>query len=135
MNVSRTIQLKDAIGYPDPVPDGASSFVFRVDGFAVEASDLPGGILRLVCPLDASGEELPQLADWATGRILRDDATLSVSPSGEPFLWREIPAGTGPDALRRAFETFLDACDWWRARLDERSSRETARFPEVVIRP
>ncbi len=127
-------RLKTAIGYPDGVPDGASSFVFRVDGAEVQATESDDALL-LVYNLDAQDDDLPQLADWAVGRMLREDAALSVTNAGRPFLWQEVPSKSGAAALRRCFETFMDSCDWWRARLEERSGDGAPHFPDVYIRP
>jgi len=135
VKISRPAQLKDAIEYPDPVPADATSFVFRVDGNEIEAVEVPGGALRLLFRLEADVQDLPRLADWAAGRILRDEATLSVTSSGQPFLWQEVPATADAAALRRAFETFLDACDWWIDRLEDRTDGQPVHFSEVLIRP
>jgi hypothetical protein len=128
--------LQNAIGYPEGIPDGAESFTFRVDGQDIEASATPGGAVRLVFRLDAADDDLPRLADFASGRILRDSAVLSVVPGGKPFLWQDIPPASDPDALRKPFEAFLDSCDWWRARLDgDATGTEMPHFSEVLIRP
>ncbi len=126
--------MAEAVGYPDKVPADASSFVFRVDGAEVKAFSLEGAV-RLVYEIDADEDDLPTLADWAVGRMMREEAVLAAASSGKPFLWREISAKADDAELRRFFETFLDSCDWWRARMDERKSGGAPRFPSVMIRP
>ena len=154
-------KLAEAIGYPDRVPGGVVSFAFRVDGMEVIAEETDG---RLVLSLALTGDEtlVPALASYAAGRMLREDATLafgsledlksgslegeaSKPPNLQPskllgsatFLWQDAPAGADAHALRRLFETFMDSCDWWRARVDAlRGGSETAPVPEtMMIRP
>ena len=128
-------RLAEAIGYPDEVSEGASSFVFRVDGAEIRAS-VAGGVARLVCDLGAEEADLPALADYAVGRMLREEAVLAASPTGGgPFLWQETPESAGAQALRRFFESFLDSCDWWRARVTDLGSDEEPGMREIVIRP
>ncbi len=127
-------RLGTAIGYPDRIPAGASSFTFLVDGMEVRSVEADG-VLRLSHALEASADDLPFLADWAVGRMMRDEAALAVSPSGEPFLWDEAPAGCDDAALKRVFEMFMNSCDWWHQRLEERSGDGAPRFPDVLIRP
>ena len=128
-------RLAKAIDYPDEVPDGASSFVFRVDGAEIRASSAEG-VVRLVHDLGADDSDLPALADYAVGRMLREEAVLAAPPSeGSPFLWQEAPASAGAPALRRFFESFMDSCDWWRARVTDLGSEEEPTINEIVIRP
>ena len=120
-------RLAKAIDYPDEVPDGASSFVFRVDGAEILASSEEGSV-RLVHDLGAKDSDLPALADYAVGRMLREEAVLAAPPSeGSPFLWQEAP--------RRFFESFMDSCDWWRARVTDLGSESDPAIHEIVIRP
>lgn len=138
-------RLIEAIDYLERAPGGAASFVLQVDGGEIAATETDGK-LRLVCRLtddaDATSASLPRLAEYAAGRIMREEATLAFGSldvwtfgrlEGSPaplsskhpnaqtsqtcFLWREIPAGADAHTLRRAFEAFCDSCDWWRARL------------------
>lgn len=126
--------MAEAIGYPDKVPDDVLSFVFRIDGAEIKAFS-SGESVRLVCEIDAGEDDLPALADWAVGRMLREEATLAAAPSGKPFLWQEASAKADGPSLRRFFEKFLDSCDWWRARAEEKESGGAPRFPSVMIRP
>ena len=128
-------RLAEAIDYPDEVPEGAASFVFRVDGAEIRASSAEG-VVRLVYNLGAEDSDLPALADYAVGRMLREEAVLAAAPTGgSPFLWQEAPGSAGAQALRRLFESFMDSCDWWRARVEGTREKERAEFPEMMIRP
>ena len=117
-------RLAKAIDYPDEVPDGARSFVFRVDGEEILASSGEGSVRR-VHDLGAKDSDLPALADYAVGRMLREDATLACDRVGA-FLWQETSETSDAHALRRFFETFCDSCDWWRARLEPTADRGDA---------
>lgn len=131
-------RLAEAIEYPDGVPAGAPAFAFRADGREVEAGETPEG--RLVLRLLLSDDEslLPALAGYAPARMLREEAVLAADASGA-FLWQDAPAAADSRTLRRLFETFMDACDWWRARVDERTGHGAeagARdMPDFIIRP
>ena len=54
-------RLIDAVGYPERAPDGAVSFVLRVDGADVLAEER-GGRLRLSLALPTGEGRLAQLA-------------------------------------------------------------------------
>lgn len=118
----------EAIGYPDRAPDGALSFALRVDGAEIHAEEADGRLL--LCYAISDDESiLPALAQYATGRMLREGATLSFGEPGlsapqpqrgaapSAFLWQEAPAGASAGELRRLFEKFMDSCDWWRERV------------------
>jgi len=108
-------RLAEAIGYPERASAGAASFTFQVDGCEILASEA-GGALRLVCRLTDDAAQFPRLAEYAAGRMLREDATLACDQSGA-FLWQETSAAGDAQALQRLFETFCDSCDWWLARV------------------
>ena len=127
-------RLAEAIGYPERVPDGASSFTFRVDGAEILAEGADGRIV-LSCVLTGDDSLLPTLAQYAAGRMLKEDAMFSfgqpgLSASSLPatakagdarsaaFIWQDAPADADVRGLRRLFESFLDSCDWWRNRTD-----------------
>lgn len=126
--------LARAIGYPEEVPSDADSFVFSVDGGRVEAS-VGRGRLVLVRELGASGDvDLAQLAGYAAGRVLREEAVLAYDPGDDRvILWQDIPADADAGVLRRFFEVFAASCDWWLARVDEAGA--VASVPEMMIRP
>lgn len=107
-----------AISYPDRLDTGAVRLVLRVDEAEYDVEQLEKA-LRISLQLKTTEDELSQLAQYAPGRMYRDDAVLAASPDGEGFLWQDIPAAAGEDEQRHAFESFLDACDWWRERLAE----------------
>ena len=137
-------RLAKAIGYPDRVPDDVFSFTFRSDGVEISAEEADG---RLVLSYALSDDEgiLPTLATYAAGRMLKENAVLSygnhqtIKPSNDQtFLWQDASADADAHELLRLFETFMDSCDWWRARVDAlRGSGTTeASMPEtVMIRP
>ena len=125
-----------AIGYPERVPDGALAFVFRVDGGEVHAS-VSGGRIVLAYKVAENPERLPSLASYAAGRMLREDAVLAFGELGGSqcaFVWQDAPETSDERALARLFETFMDSCDWWRARVED-SGPETSEIPAMMIRP
>lgn len=126
-------RLAKAIGYPDRVPDGAVSFTFRVDGAEIAAYEADGRIV-LSCALSGEESDLPLLATWAAGRMLRENAVLAYGDS-MAFIWQDESADADPHVLLRLFETFADSCDWWRTRLEERRGGTTPIREEMVIRP
>ena len=128
-------RLIDAVGYPERAPRGALSFTLQVDGADVLAEER-GGRLRLSLKLAAGEALLPKFAAFAAGRMLREEAALSVDGDRGPFLWQDAPSSANAHALARLFETFMDSCDWWRARVEERSGEEERTQPELyMIRP
>jgi len=138
-------RLLAAVDYPDSPPPGARSFALQVDGGCVFAEET-GGRLRLARRLTDDPAEWPGLAACAPGRILREEATPAVGqvpgdPSGKPacFLWQDAPASADAHGLARLLETFLDSCDWWRARTAEgRRAGGDGALPgpaETIIRP
>ena len=127
-------RLLEAVGYPERASGGATSFTLQVDGGEIVAVET-GNALRLVCRLMDDAAELPRLAEYAAGRMLREEATLACDREGA-FLWQEIPAAADAHDMQRGFETFCDSCDWWRARLEGgRDESPPSQFPEMMIRP
>ena len=129
-------RLLRVIGYPDRAPEAALSFTLLVDGVEIVASE-EGGMLRLVCRLTDDAAHLPRLAEYAAGRLLREDAVLAFDQrSGAAILWREVDGSADERTLQRAFEEFADSCDWWRERIDmQGGAQEASVFPEMMIRP
>ena len=99
---------------------------------------------------------IPMLAAYAAGRMLREDAVLAYgrwskvrklkvesleSDSRLPdfqistFLWQDAPEDSDDRTLVKLFETFVDSCDWWRARVEERRKGDAVEISEAVIRP
>ena len=128
-------QLLKSIGYPEQAPDGADSFTLFVDGGEIVAQANGRG-LRLMCSLTDDESQLPRLAGYAAGRMLREDAVLSCGRQGA-FLWQDIPPNSDRMEMQRNFEVFADACDWWRARLSETDGggEASSPFAEMMIRP
>ena len=142
-------RLIEAIGYPERAPAGALSFTLQVDGADVLAEERSGR-LRLTLSLSDDENLFPKFAAYAAGRMLREEATLAVgeraagsnsaaaqSSAGQTlFIWQDVPASAGGHALARLFETFMDSCDWWRARVEEQNGSVERTTPELfMIRP
>ena len=137
-------RLMTAIGYPERMSYGSVPLTIRVDGAVVAVEEMDG---RLVLSCGLSDEEtlLPALAAYAAGRMLKEDAALAYgsisggTPSvSQAFLWQDVSADADAHDLIRFFETFMDSCDWWRARVDSLRGNETAgsSVPEaMMIRP
>ena len=126
-------RLAGAIGYPDAVPAGATEFVLKVDGAEMRAHE-EGGRLILEQALEAADDQVVQLAEYAAGRILREEAVLAWDPTkGTPILWQGIAATATDDQLKRFFEVFAASCDWWRARTE--AAPESVSIPTMMIRP
>ncbi len=132
-----------AIGYPDKVESDGASAALLVDGASVFCEDRGN---RLVLSFDlgeeASGTSLPRFAQYAAGRILKEDAVLAYGRLGAKetcFLWQDAPADAAPGELLRFFETFLNSCDWWRERCGGRAESSEGLPPSpdktMMIRP
>lgn len=129
-------RLVAAIGYPERISGNGVSSVLRVDGMEVSAEEADRRI-RLSYVLTDDEALLPTLATYAAGRMLKEEAALSYG-DGRAFLWQDAPADADARVMLRLFETFMDSCDWWRARVDAlRGNAEVAvAVPEtMMIRP
>ena len=126
-------RMAEAIGYPDRMSEGALLATLRVDGAEVTAA-VTGERLVLSQRLTDDADKLPLLAGYAAGRMLREEAVLAYG-DGAAFLWQDVSARAGDQALVRLFESFMDSCDWWRARVEGTREKERAEFPEMMIRP
>lgn len=127
-------RLASTIGYPQVVPADSVDFAFKVDDGEVRALDLDK---RLVLTREISREvdDLPRLAAYSAGRMLREDATLYWDERcGAAMLAQEILATATSHELKVFFETFADSCDWWLARTAAEPVKSSS-FPEMVIRP
>ena len=124
-----------AVGYPEKASDGATSFPLLVDDGEVLVR-AEAGRLVLSRVLSREAEDLPRLASFVPGRMLREEAVLAAEPApdGAAFLWRELPADASPAAMQHAFESFCDSCDWWLDRITEFSAPEPE-IPPMMIRP
>lgn len=132
MNVLGRLAL--AISYPQAVPADTVDFTFKVDDGDVRALDFEKRLV-LMREISREEEDLPRLASYSAGRMLREDAILYWDErAGAAILTQEIPASAEAHELKVFFETFADSCDWWLARTEAKSVN-TASFPEMVIRP
>lgn len=128
-------RLATAIGYPEEVPAGARAFMFLVDGREVEATEEKDR-LRLSWRLPRAEEDggLVRLAEYAAGRMLKEEAVLAWDPMADAaVLWQDISVRTGDALLRRFMEVFLMSCDWWAARVED--AAVVSHMPEMVILP
>lgn len=125
--------MAEAIGYPDRMSEGTLLATLRVDGAEVTAA-VTGERLVLSQRLTDDADKLPLLAGYAAGRMLKEEAVLAYG-DGAAFLWQDVSARAGDQALVRLFESFMDSCDWWRARVEGTREKERAEFPEMMIRP
>lgn len=123
----------ELIGYPERVPEGAVSFVFKVDDDPVEVRTKAGALLfKWMLPENAPVE---RIAEFAAGRILRDQAVVAWDSFRErAMLWQRTRKGAGDAALVEAFRVFLGSCDWWKRCVAE-LVRPKATLAEIVIRP
>ena len=126
-------RLLAAIGYPERIPNADGLFTLRVDGKEVFVEESAGRIV-LSAVLTEEESMLPTLAAYAAGRMLREEATLAFG-KGNIFLWQDAPTDADDRALVRLFESFIDSCDWWRARVEERGKGDAVEISEAVIRP
>ena len=129
-------RLLVAIGYPERTSKGSVAFTLRVDGVEVVAEEMDERLV-LLCSLSDDETLLPTLATYAAGRMLKENATLAYG-NHSAFLWQDVPANADSHALLRLFETFMDSCDWWRARIDAlrgNGPAETSAPETMVIRP
>ena len=126
-------RLAEAIGYPDRVPEGSLLATLRVDGAEVSAA-VTGDRLVLSQRLTDDAEKLPTLAGYAAGRMLREEVVLAYG-NGAAFLWQDAPTDAEDRVLVRLFESFMDSCDWWRARVEGLDGEGKSEFPEMMIRP
>ena len=124
-----------SVGYPDRAPEGTSAFTLRVDGMEVLAEERDG---RIVLSYSVSDDDslLASLARYSAGRMLREEAALTWDNGA--FLWQEVPAGASQSEMARAFERFMDSCDWWRERVDALHGGKAsadASIESMMIRP
>lgn len=127
-------RLALAVGYPQTVPADGLEFTFTVDDGEVRALDLEKRIV-LMREISRDAEDLPRLASYSAGRMLREDAALYWDERiGAAVLAQEIPASATSHELKVFFEAFADSCDWWLARTAAEPVKSSS-FPEMVIRP
>ena len=137
MSVSAIDRLGEAIGYPDRIPDGVSSFTFRVDGMEIVA-ETSGGRLILRHMLTEDEGLFARLAGFAAGRMLKEAAVLAAErpDGGGLFVWQDASSDASAHDLLRLFETFCASCDWWRERVESVGGVQPQFGPEqMVMRP
>lgn len=131
---SKIKNLAFVLNYPEEIPEDAHDCVFWVDGLQIHAMEQSRGILlRFFLP--CSEEQLSDLATFAAGRILREEAVLAWDYQGSRlFLWRELSGLTDEHVIRQDFEDFVDSCEWWYARCSEKEVPQSV-LPDILIRP
>ncbi|MBR0459987.1 MAG: type III secretion system chaperone [Victivallales bacterium] len=137
MSTSGIGRLARAIGYPDEIPSGVSTYALKVDDGEIVVAEMDGRLLlqAILAPCGENDSLLETLAGYAAGRILREEAVLAYDPQSDSvMLWQPAPAEADAMALREFFERFAASWDWWRARVQEILSPKPT-FPEVMIRP
>ena len=126
-------RLAEAVGYPERVPEGAMSFTFKVDDEPVRTRVLDGRlVMEWRFPAEAPAE---RLATHATGRILREEATVAWDPAAErAVLWQSAAKGADAAGLKKSFSDFLNSRDWWQDRVKELSAPK-ASLTDMIITP
>lgn len=140
--MSAIASLAAAIEYPESVPTDATTFTFTADGRDIVVREAGGRVVleyvlwREPVERDELTDRVPcELASYAAGRVLREEAALAWDPTRlAAILWQDAPASFPPEKLKRLFEVFAVSCDWWAARLEE-STAPAEIFPEMMIRP
>ena len=143
-------RFRDA-GIPDPETDSALllSFLTGLEPLRLRLdtdTELPPGILRnydalvgrrlvLSRVIDREDNDLSQLAIFAAGRILKEEAVLAWDERASVcILWQDVSDNADGAELTHFFEAFMDSCDWWLARAVELNA-PPVHFPDIVIRP
>lgn len=130
-------KLCAAIGYPqDDVFQDGNAFVLKVDGEDIRVL-VQSNRYVFSCIIAREEEDssiLATLAEYATGRILKEEAVLAWDETEDAvILWQDVPLNASSASLRRVFELFLTSCDWWLSRVQNDSV--VSSFPEMMIRP
>ena len=141
-------RLLAAIGYPDRMSEFSAPYILRVDGMEVFAEEIDG---RLVLSYALTDDEslVASLAAYAAGRMLKEDAVLAYGGVGvaasrqdaktssrQAFIWQDAPADSDDHGMLRLFETFMDSCEWWRARVDalnEGGGAQSTSAPDAMV--
>ena len=114
-------RLTKAIGYPtepERTADGVAALT--VDDGTVQVRTFRGRTVLWRSLGVSDGDTLRDLAGYASGRILKEEAVLAWDPeAGEAVLWQELPATEDEGRLQSVFELFCASCDWWLERCEE----------------
>ena len=90
---------------------------------------------ELLASIDRNEKDLPQLAAYAAGRILKEEAVLAWDERlSACIIWQELEDKADSAQLTHFFEEFTHSCDWWVVRAGELNAPPVV-FPDIVIRP
>ncbi len=128
------------VRYPEAEasPDGRTTLVF--DGQPVLFHE-ERGVLTLQMELpplpdeaDKRHETLLNLASYAMGRSLKDDAVLSYDTAKKTLLlWQTLKGVIDDETLVSTVETFLATGEWWRQRLQGPQAVQSAPPPHTMF--
>lgn len=129
---SITENFVSAIGYPeDEVLREGDGLSLVVDDREIRLRERNS---MIVLEHRLGSESVEKLAEYAAGRLMKEEAYLAFDgESGEAVLREELPGNALPTTMRKVFELFTASVDWWSARAAELKSQE--RIPEMMIRP
>ena len=128
------------VRYPEAEasPDGRTTLVF--DGQSVLFHEERGALtLQMELPplpdeADKRHETLLNLASYAMGRSLKDDAILSYDTAKKTLLlWQTLRGVIDDEALVSTVETFLATGEWWRQRLQGPQASQSAPSPHTMF--
>lgn len=128
------------VRYPEAEasPDGRTTLVF--DGQPVLFHEERGALtLQMELPplsdeADKRHETLLNLASYAMGRSLKDDAILSYDTAKKTLLlWQTLKGVIDDETLVSTVETFLAAGEWWRQRLQGPQAAQSAPPPHAMF--
>ena len=128
-------RLLSAIDYPSgEVASSGSVLSLHVDDGVVKVEERDGQVIFTRALGSFAGRDLADMAAFALGRLLKEEATLAWDPETNGLiLWQGIGTFASDRQLRQAFELFLTSCDWWLARVGEKEQKDE--IPSMVIRP
>ena len=141
-------RLLAAIGYPDRMSEFSAPYILRGDGMEVFAEEIDGRLVLSYALTDDESLVAPRAA-YAAGRMLKEDAVLAYGGVGvaannqaakpsvrQTFIWQDAPADSDDHGMLRLFETFMDSCEWWRARVDalsEGGGAQSTSAPDAMV--
>ena len=135
-----TEKIMRLVRYPqaEASPDGRTTLVF--DGQPVLFQEERGALtLQMELPplpdeADKRHETLLNLASYAMGRSLKDNAVLSYDTAKKTLLlWQMLKGVIDDETLVSTVETFLATGEWWRQRLQGQQAVQSAPPPHTMF--